>query len=212
MSLRGVTLSVGTCNCDAICCSLCGAGYEYAESARRKAMPTYLKYDTAPGFRPKVSDHWIEIASLQYGISRSVQTGGESDRQGKIAFGEITPWKIAPFSLTNVAIINSLSPPRASSGNGLQDIVRLSNGEICYWPKLGYGPFGAKVTTGGAPPSQPAPQRRQSAPVPYWLQNFLLWLRPRMRATGTVHIGGFEFDEKELSLLAGVPVRKPYYR
>lgn len=31
------------------------------------------------------------------------------------------------------------------SGSGLTDIVRIRNGEICYWPNLGYGHFGAKV-------------------------------------------------------------------
>jgi RHS repeat-associated protein len=37
------------------------------------------------------------------------------------------------------------------SGDGLTDIVRIRNGEICYWPNLGYGRFGAKVTTDNAP-------------------------------------------------------------
>lgn len=37
------------------------------------------------------------------------------------------------------------------SGDGLADIVRIRNGEICYWPNLGYGKFGAKVTMYHAP-------------------------------------------------------------
>jgi RHS repeat-associated protein len=37
------------------------------------------------------------------------------------------------------------------SGDGLTDIVRIRNGEICYWPNLGYGRFGAKVTMDQAP-------------------------------------------------------------
>lgn len=37
------------------------------------------------------------------------------------------------------------------SGDGLTDLVRLRNGEICYWPNLGYGRFGAKVTMDNAP-------------------------------------------------------------
>jgi len=32
------------------------------------------------------------------------------------------------------------------SGDGLTDLVRIRNGEVCYWPNLGYGHFGAKVT------------------------------------------------------------------
>jgi RHS repeat-associated protein len=37
------------------------------------------------------------------------------------------------------------------SGDGLTDIVRIRNGEVCYWPNLGYGRFGAKVTMDKAP-------------------------------------------------------------
>jgi len=37
------------------------------------------------------------------------------------------------------------------SGDGLADLVRISNGEVCYWPNLGYGRFGAKVTMDNAP-------------------------------------------------------------
>lgn len=37
------------------------------------------------------------------------------------------------------------------SGDGLTDLVRIRNGEICYWPNLGYGRFGAKVTMDNAP-------------------------------------------------------------
>ena len=37
------------------------------------------------------------------------------------------------------------------SGDGLTDIVRVRNGEVCYWPSTGYGRFGAKVTMDGAP-------------------------------------------------------------
>ncbi len=37
------------------------------------------------------------------------------------------------------------------SGDGLNDIVRVRNGETCYWPNIGYGRFGAKVTMDHAP-------------------------------------------------------------
>lgn len=36
-------------------------------------------------------------------------------------------------------------------GDGLTALVRIRNGEICYWPNLGYGHFGAKVTMDQAP-------------------------------------------------------------
>ena len=37
------------------------------------------------------------------------------------------------------------------SGDGLSDLVRIRNGEVCYWPNLGYARFGAKVTMDNAP-------------------------------------------------------------
>jgi len=37
------------------------------------------------------------------------------------------------------------------SGDGLTDLVRIRVGEVCYWPNLGYGRFGAKVTMDGSP-------------------------------------------------------------
>lgn len=37
------------------------------------------------------------------------------------------------------------------SGDGLTDLVRIRNGEVCYWPNLGYGRFGAKVGMDNAP-------------------------------------------------------------
>ncbi|WP_199868646.1 MULTISPECIES: SpvB/TcaC N-terminal domain-containing protein [Streptomyces] len=37
------------------------------------------------------------------------------------------------------------------SGDGLPDLVRVRNGEVCYWPNLGHGRFGAKVTMENAP-------------------------------------------------------------
>lgn len=36
-------------------------------------------------------------------------------------------------------------------GDGLTDLVRIRNGEVCYWPNLGYGRFGAKVSMDNAP-------------------------------------------------------------
>ncbi|HET8681353.1 MAG TPA: SpvB/TcaC N-terminal domain-containing protein [Micromonosporaceae bacterium] len=37
------------------------------------------------------------------------------------------------------------------SGDGLADLVRIRNGEVCYWPNLGHGRFGRKVVMDSAP-------------------------------------------------------------
>ncbi|MEX2961168.1 SpvB/TcaC N-terminal domain-containing protein [Microbulbifer sp. TYP-18] len=36
-------------------------------------------------------------------------------------------------------------------GDGLTDIVRIQNGEVCYWPNLGHGQFGRRVVMGDSP-------------------------------------------------------------
>jgi len=37
------------------------------------------------------------------------------------------------------------------SGDGLSDLVRVRVGEVCYWPSVGFGRFGAKVTMDRCP-------------------------------------------------------------
>lgn len=37
------------------------------------------------------------------------------------------------------------------TGDGLHDIVRVRNGEACYWPNIGYARYAAKVTMDAAP-------------------------------------------------------------
>jgi RHS repeat-associated protein len=37
------------------------------------------------------------------------------------------------------------------SGDGLTDIVRIRNGEVSYWPNLGFGKFGARIGMDNAP-------------------------------------------------------------
>lgn len=41
------------------------------------------------------------------------------------------------------------------SGDGLTDLVRVRNGEVCYWPNLGHGRFGARVMMSDAPILEP---------------------------------------------------------
>ncbi len=54
-------------------------------------------------------------------------------------------------------------------GDGLTDLVRIRNGEVCYWPNLGYGCFGAKVLMDNAPyfdsPDQFSHQRIRLADI-----------------------------------------------
>jgi RHS repeat-associated protein len=55
------------------------------------------------------------------------------------------------------------------SGDGLNDLVRIRNGDIAYWPNMGYGRFGAKITMDQAPvfdhPELFDPQRLRLADI-----------------------------------------------
>ena len=55
------------------------------------------------------------------------------------------------------------------SGDGLTDLVRIRNGSVCYWPNLGYGRFGRKVSLANAPrfdaPDQFDPARLRLADI-----------------------------------------------
>jgi RHS repeat-associated protein len=55
------------------------------------------------------------------------------------------------------------------SGDGLADLVHITNGAVCYWPNLGYGRFGPRVEMANAPffdhDEQFAPSRIRLADV-----------------------------------------------
>lgn len=55
------------------------------------------------------------------------------------------------------------------TGDGLTDIVRIRNGEVCYWPNRGYGRFGAKIAMDNGPcfdaPDQFDPRRIRLADI-----------------------------------------------
>ncbi len=48
------------------------------------------------------------------------------------------------------------------TGDGLSDLVRIRFHEVCYWPNLGYGRFGPKVSMSNPPVLQNEDQFRQS--------------------------------------------------
>lgn len=67
------------------------------------------------------------------------------------------------------------------SGDGLTDLARIRNSEVCYWPNLGHGRFGAKVTMDNAPCSTTRISSTSSASA--WLT--LMAVAPRISSTST---------------------------
>jgi RHS repeat-associated protein len=69
------------------------------------------------------------------------------------------------------------------TGDGLTDIVRIRNGEVCYWPNLGFGRFGARVTMHRSPlfdlPDRFEPRYVQLADISGSGTADIIYLHPR---------------------------------
>ncbi len=75
------------------------------------------------------------LAEEGFGLSENVRQALDEEKGPRLVFNDGTQSiYLADFS-----------------GDGLTDLVRIRNGEVCYWPNLGYGRFGAKVTMDNAP-------------------------------------------------------------
>ena len=60
------------------------------------------------------------------------------------------------------------------TGDGLNDLVRISDSEVCYWPNLGHCRFGKKVTMEGPPAVD-------GSPTTVWLERTGLFDQRRVR-------------------------------
>ncbi len=76
--------------------------------------------------------------------SLAEQGFGRAER-GLVPFDEQTGPRLVFADRTDSIFLADLS------GDGLADLARVRNGEVCYWPNLGYGRFGAKITMDRAP-------------------------------------------------------------
>jgi hypothetical protein len=79
---------------------------------------------------------WHEsLAEEGFGPARRVVQSGDEEKGPRLVFADGTQ----SIHLADL------------SGDGLTDLVRIRNGEVCYWPNLGYGRFGSKVTMDNSP-------------------------------------------------------------
>ncbi|GAP90434.1 putative YD repeat protein [Rosellinia necatrix] len=77
----------------------------------------------------------VSLGSDGYGASRRVRREADEERGPRVLFSDIDE---------SVYFADM-------SGDGTSDLCRVRNGDICYWPNLGYGRFGAKVTMNDSP-------------------------------------------------------------
>jgi RHS repeat-associated protein len=91
------------------------------------------------------------------------------------------------------------------TGDGLADLVRVRNGEICYWPNLGYGRFGPRISMNGAPlldhPDLFDPRRVRLADIDGTGASDLVYLS---RQGAVVH-----FNQAGNGWAAGIPIPLP---
>lgn len=78
---------------------------------------------------------YLSLAEAGFGSAESVHQALDEETGPQLVFADGTQ----SIYLTDL------------SGDGLPDLARIRNGEVCYWPNLGYGRFGAKVTMDDAP-------------------------------------------------------------
>jgi RHS repeat-associated protein len=75
------------------------------------------------------------LGAAGFGTARTILIGHDEER-----------WpRMVSFDETENIVLADMS------GDGLKDIVRVRNGQVSYWPNLGYGAFGAKITMERSP-------------------------------------------------------------
>ncbi|HEU4583743.1 MAG TPA: SpvB/TcaC N-terminal domain-containing protein [Polyangiaceae bacterium] len=70
-----------------------------------------------------------------FGPARSIRKALDEERGPRLLFGD----RLETIYLADM------------TGDGLTDLVRVRNAEVCYWPNLGYGRFGAKIIMDRSP-------------------------------------------------------------
>ncbi|MFE7077104.1 SpvB/TcaC N-terminal domain-containing protein [Streptomyces sp. NPDC057620] len=93
------------------------------------------------------------LGKMGFGAARSVTQHWDEDRAPRLVQAD----RVQSVFLADM------------SGDGLTDLVRIRNGEACYWPNLGYGRFGPRVVMSGAPrfaePGRYDPRRLRLADI-----------------------------------------------
>lgn len=79
--------------------------------------------------------YYPSLGEQGFGAAETVRVSSDEERGPKVVLADGT----------QTIVLADLS------GDGLADLVRVRNGEVCYWPNLGYGRFGPKVAMDGAP-------------------------------------------------------------
>ena len=140
----------------------------YNETAGYSARKSHEGWDEFVAFRKQPN------LNLQNPNIRWLDLNGDGKPEICLFFDEVITWHenlgldgIGPAQLSPISRDDRLGPAQVfqnglesihtadMSGDGLSDIVRIRNGEVSYWPNLGYGRFGRRVDMAHAPVFEP---------------------------------------------------------
>jgi RHS repeat-associated protein len=132
--------------------------------------PGYLERTAAGGWQPWRTFDALPTVDLSGPDARFVDLNGDGHADLLVSEGGSLTWYPATGGtgfgpgVTLCTAVDEESGPRLvfadgtsslhladASGDGLADLVRVRNGEVCYWPNLGHGRFGARVAMDNAP-------------------------------------------------------------
>jgi len=115
---------------------------------------SFQKYDVAPSFNLESPD--VQLVDLTgNGVTDAIRSGSRLEcffndpYEGWTETRQITQGDLADFPNVN------FSDPQVKwgdmTGDGLQDIVLVHDGNVEYWPNLGYGKWGRRVSMRNSP-------------------------------------------------------------
>ena len=134
------------------------------------SFPGYFKYDGAGGWRPYRPFTTNLNRDLRGPNIRFIDLDGDGQLDLLITEDNVFIWHASQgedgFGPARhvIQLLDEEKSPRIVdedkgefiyladlSGDGLTDLLRIRNSEVCYWPNLGYGRFGAKITMDRSP-------------------------------------------------------------
>jgi hypothetical protein len=130
------------------------AGYFSTRFGGTWDKASFQKYDYAPSF--SFEDPEVKMMDLDGdGVTDLLRNGSRFEcfynhpKKGFYKTGVVNKKDIEDFP--NVSFADSRIKTAEMGGDGLQDLVYVYNGNISYWPNLGYGRFGKKITMQNSP-------------------------------------------------------------